>query len=115
MRQLGGREALFRDMVAYLGSQSREVLAEIRRARDAGNAESLARAAHALKGTLVYLAAAPAMSAVKRVEQLGRAGDLAAAAPACRDLEREVARLQRALDSHPAAARPSQGAGTAAS
>jgi HPt (histidine-containing phosphotransfer) domain-containing protein len=109
MRQLGGRETLFREMVAYLGTQSREVFAQIRRAGDAGNAESLWRAAHALKGTLVYLAAAPAMSAVQHVEQLARAGDVAAAASACQDLEREVARLQRALTRVPATACLAQG------
>jgi len=97
MKQLGGREKLFREMVAYLGPQALEVFREIRRAHAAGDAEALGRAAHALKGTLVYLGAAPAVAIAKQVEQLSRTGDLAAAGPASRILEREVARLQLAL------------------
>ena len=80
MEQLGGREQLFRDMVTYFETQTGEVFAEIRQAQDDGDADALARAAHALKGTLVYLGAAPAVTAVQRVVQLCRAGDLAAAA-----------------------------------
>lgn len=97
MKQLGGRENLFREMVAYLGTQTSEVFVQIRRAQGAGDAESLARAAHALKGTLIYLGAAPAVAAAQRAERLARAGDLAAATPACQDLEQEIARLQIAL------------------
>jgi CheY-like chemotaxis protein len=103
MKHLGGRERLFQEMVAYLGIQAPEIFVEIRRAEEAEDADALGRAAHALKGTLVYLAAAPAVAAAERVEQLGRAGDLAAAGPACRYLEQEVARLQLALAPYHAA------------
>jgi signal transduction histidine kinase/DNA-binding response OmpR family regulator len=97
LKQLGGREQLFREMVTYFETQAQDVLAAIRQAQDGRDAAAIARAAHALKGTLVYLGAAPAVAAAKRVEQLGRAGDLATAGSACRDLEQEVARLQLAL------------------
>jgi PAS domain S-box-containing protein len=98
LRQLDGREALFREMVAYLEPQSAEASAAIRQALVDGDPATAGRAAHALKGTIVYLGAAPALDAVRRVEQLGRSGDLAATSQAFRDLEYEIVRLQKALE-----------------
>jgi len=90
-------------MIAYLDPQTAEGFATIRRALADGDPAAAGRAAHALKGTIVYLGAAPALDAVRRVEQLGRSGDLAAIGQAFRDLEYEVGRLQRALEPYRAA------------
>jgi HPt (histidine-containing phosphotransfer) domain-containing protein len=113
MKQLGGREGLFRDMVMYLETQAREAFVEIRRAQAAADGDAQAQAAHALKGTLVYLGAAPAVAAAERAVRAARSGDLAAAGAACRDLEGEVARLQLALSPYRTAAGPHSGAGGA--
>ncbi len=61
------------------------------------DAAALARAAHTLKGLLLTLAARPAADAALRLEGLARAGQLAEAPAAWRDVQVQLARLQPVL------------------
>ena len=60
---------------------------------------ALTAAAHALKGMLGNLAAGPAAAQARRLEALGRRGDLSEAPAALRQLEDESERLREALHS----------------
>ena len=51
---------------------------------------SLPRPRHRLKGTVAYLGAAPALEATRRVEDIGRSGDLSAAPAALEKLAMEL-------------------------
>jgi HPt (histidine-containing phosphotransfer) domain-containing protein len=98
VRRCFGKEEMFRGMAGFLFEEEGPLLAQMRAALTAGQAEELAKAAHRLKGTVGYLAAATAMDAVSRVERLGHAGELADAAAAIEQLEREIQRLKQALE-----------------
>ena len=58
-----------------------------------GDGQALQRAAHSLKGTVRSFGAQAAGEAALRLEVMGRGGDLTQAAPACAELEQEVAHL----------------------
>jgi PAS domain S-box-containing protein len=72
-------------------------LAHIKNALRAGDAEALARAAHALKGAVGNFAAKNAAAAVQLIEGFGRAGDIRAASNALTMLESELALLRGEL------------------
>jgi HPt (histidine-containing phosphotransfer) domain-containing protein len=73
------------------------MVADAKRAVDRGDAEAVRRAAHAVKGMAANLGAKAAAAAALRLEDLGRAGDLAAAAAASDDLAAAVERLRPVL------------------
>lgn len=68
-------------------------------ALDAGDAEGLRVAAHALKGASLMLGANALSRAAQVVESIGRSGDLAAAPAAVATLEDELERLWPRLSS----------------
>jgi HPt (histidine-containing phosphotransfer) domain-containing protein len=74
-----------------------ELLATIRESIARGDSQALARAAHSVKGTVDSFGAQAARAAALRLEIMGRGGDLTQAAPACAELEQEIAQLGRAL------------------
>jgi HPt (histidine-containing phosphotransfer) domain-containing protein len=81
-------------------------LAELERSLAAGEAPVFARAAHTLKGSSANLGAVPLRGLADRLEQLGRRGELATAAPLLAEAQAEFARvrteLTRLLDLPPA-------------
>jgi PAS domain S-box-containing protein len=96
---VGGRTKLLKDMAAFFLADAPQCLAEIQAGlRDRAPA-ALAQAAHRLRGSLLYLGAAPALQAAQRVERLGNSGDLTEAAAAIQVLGQEIARLEAALRS----------------
>jgi HPt (histidine-containing phosphotransfer) domain-containing protein len=62
-----------------------------------GDAEALARAAHSLKGSSATMGAVGMSELCRRMEMLGRAGDVAPAAPLLVSLREEFERASRAL------------------
>jgi CheY-like chemotaxis protein len=88
---------MFDQMRDYFFTQSAEVLEQIHGALARGAAEEIARAAHALKGTLVYLGAHSCLDAVQCVEQMGCGGDLTAAAESVERLANQIELLKQAL------------------
>ena len=85
------------ELLADLGDEFRsqvpDRLAELREALDGGDAETVRRVAHNLKGALASLAAATACQQAFELEGLGRAGRVDAAREKFDRLERELRRV----------------------
>src|SRR5258708_23190958 len=82
-----GDDGLFRRMVSLFMADAPKKMEGIRAAVESGNAESLLKLAHALKGASANFCAEPAVSAALRLESMARRADLAHAAEAHRDLQ----------------------------
>jgi HPt (histidine-containing phosphotransfer) domain-containing protein len=104
---VGGDERLLADVVQIFLKDSPGWVAEIRSALARADAAGLRRAAHTLKGAVGYFGAAEVGGAALRLEELGRAGDLAAAPAALETLEQALSRLRPALLPLAAGANPS--------
>ena len=92
----GDRE-LLRRMVDVFVVQAPELLEEIRDAGARGDASTLERAAHKLRGSLCNFAAAESHDAALRLEELGRSGQVDGVAEVQAALEKAMAELQDAL------------------
>ena len=91
---------MFLGMVEFFFLESGTLLDQMRAAAGNVDATGLARAAHRLKGTVLYLGAGACRRAVEQVERAGMSGDLAAAAAALDELDAQVALLKEALAPH---------------
>jgi CheY-like chemotaxis protein/anti-sigma regulatory factor (Ser/Thr protein kinase) len=98
LARVGGSEQLLRDLVELFRNECPKQLDEIRRQRAAGDSAGLARAAHALKGSVAMFAAQRAYDAALRIEKMGRAGDLADFDEAWLVLQAAIDRLISAFD-----------------
>jgi HPt (histidine-containing phosphotransfer) domain-containing protein len=85
------------ETIALLDEDCPALLEQIRTAAAARDAESLAKAAHALKGMLGNFCAEPAESAARALETIGRAGRLTEVEAAIGQVQDETGRLQEAL------------------
>jgi HPt (histidine-containing phosphotransfer) domain-containing protein len=94
---VGGKIELLRLAVDAASQECPRALAEIRRAIDEDDANSVRTAAHTLKGTLRHFGATRAYDAAVRLEILGRDNRLEAAPEVFHDLASHVSRLQAAL------------------
>jgi PAS domain S-box-containing protein len=95
--RVGGDRALLRELVGIFLDVSPRSLSELRESIDRGDAAALHRQAHTFKGMVGHFGAAEALEAARRLESLGRDGDLASAAESLAALERAVERLRPAL------------------
>jgi two-component system, sensor histidine kinase and response regulator len=95
--QLGGDEEFLGEVIRLFRQDGTQLLGEVRAAVARGDAGGLRGAAHALKGSAGYVGARPTEQAAQRLETIGARGDLAEAADAFADLEREFGRLLAAL------------------
>ena len=80
------------------GVSGRALMAEVRRARDAGDAAALGRAAHTLKGMISNFCSPTAQASAFAVEQIGTEGDLSSAPEAVTALESHLDVLSAALN-----------------
>jgi signal transduction histidine kinase/HPt (histidine-containing phosphotransfer) domain-containing protein len=94
---VGGDRRLLGEIVRLFAGQCPRWVADIRDAVARGDANRLRQAAHALKGAVGNFGARAAFAEAQRLEWMGRDGDLAAAAGACADLEKQLERLLPAL------------------
>jgi PAS domain S-box-containing protein len=94
---LDGNRQLLRELAQLFMADYPKQLAEIKTAVQRGNAEELRRAAHTLKGSVGNFAAKKAFEAARRLEIMGRDGDLRAAHDACVSLEDELSHLIKEL------------------
>jgi len=94
---MGGDTRLLRKIAEFFGDDSPEILAQLKVALSEGNSAGVQHAAHSLKGLVANFDADAAWGAAFRIEELGRAGNLASAADALPELEREVSRLLATL------------------
>jgi PAS domain S-box-containing protein len=97
LRRLDGDVELFRKMIGFYLEDSPELLGEIHRGIQSGDARLVERAAHTLKGLAANLDGSATRNAAARVEDLGRLGNLNQAEAALRPLAAEAANLAKAL------------------
>ena len=92
----GDRELLAEIAGLYLEDEP-ALLAQLEAAMEAGQAQGVRRAAHALKGSVANFAAARAQAAALALEQAGRSGNLADAPALLDTLRAELAAVREAL------------------
>lgn len=76
LERVGGDEELLREIAALFLEECPRMMADIQAAVLAGDAESLERAAHSLKGSVGNFGARRAFRAAARLEAIGRNRDL---------------------------------------
>jgi HPt (histidine-containing phosphotransfer) domain-containing protein len=97
-RQLGGDRALALQILQMFIEDCPARVAAIKRAVEEGDAGALQTAAHTLKGSAGYLAAAFVVEAAAELERIGRDGRLADAPSAVNRLERAVVQLMPEIE-----------------
>jgi two-component system sensor histidine kinase/response regulator len=97
LERLGGDEALLRELCEIFLEESPKLLLNLRKAIEEGDASSVMRSAHSLKGEVGYLGAAGASQAAQQLEDMGAVNKLAAAPKTLTLLEREISGLHAAM------------------
>jgi signal transduction histidine kinase/ligand-binding sensor domain-containing protein/CheY-like chemotaxis protein len=97
LARAGGDRELFAELAEYFIDDSAQLLAEIGQAVAQRDAAALKRSAHALKGAASNFSAKEVVTLARRMEEMGREGDLADAESVRAVLEPEVGRLNAAL------------------
>ncbi len=92
----GDREFVVKLIECFL-NQYPKILSDIRESLRRGDSTLLERSAHKLKGSVSHFGAPSAYEAARRLEEIGRNGDLDGAEEAEEDLEREIGRLEEHL------------------
>ena len=81
------------ETVDMLSTDGRNLMAQIKAAADAGDAATLGRVAHTLKGMISNFCAAQAHASAFEVEQIGKNNQLGSAKPAIESLETRLETL----------------------
>ena len=95
--RLDGDETLMREVLAIYLEDSPTLLDTLKKALDAGEPESLAKAAHTLKGSSANVAAERLRSQAYELEQKARAGDLEEARRLFPSVQSEFRELENML------------------
>jgi CheY-like chemotaxis protein/HPt (histidine-containing phosphotransfer) domain-containing protein len=93
LERLQGDRELLEELVGVIRQEGPKLLADVREAIQRGDAPALKLSAHTLKGSLANFAAADAAEAARRLEMIGKQGDLSEAAQALVLLEHELERF----------------------
>jgi len=96
-----GRPELAWRIVRRFREQCPDLILRIHKAVSAGDARSLELAAHTLKGSLMNLGARPAAAAALELEKAARTGELGNADRLAEEIETEIERLERQLETLP--------------
>lgn len=96
-RATGGDDKLLRSLIRNFLADAPKKIAALRRAVARENAEALASAAHALKGSLGLFGAHKAVAAAVHLQKIGGSGKTAGAEAEFRALEEEFQRLRAQL------------------
>ena len=88
--RVGGDMELLGELATLFNDDCPRLLDEIREAVRLGDAETLARTAHTLKGSVGNFAAEDAFQAALRLEKIARKGEMAFAQEALEGLEKEI-------------------------
>lgn len=99
LSRVGGDLELLKEIAALFLDEYPRELAEIRKALAAGDAHTLERSAHGLKGSVANFGARAAVDSAFQLEQFGKAGKLDQAPPALAKLERALGYLHNELSS----------------
>ena len=86
------------ETVQMLSTDGRALMAEVRRASDAGDAAALGRAAHTLKGMISNFCSPTTQASASAVEKMGKDGDLSSSPGAVTVLETDLNALIVALN-----------------
>jgi PAS domain S-box-containing protein len=97
LARVGGREDRLRTIIQIFRDESAALLAELKEAITSGEASSLKRPAHSLKGAVGIFGATGVVEAASTLESLGQAGELMGAAEAFSRLEEEIRSLNSAF------------------
>jgi PAS domain S-box-containing protein len=97
LSNIGGDEGLLAELAGIFLEEYPELLENIRAAVVNNDSEALIYHAHALKGSVSNFIALDTEGAVRRLEQLGREGNLAGAPTVLGELETALSRLAPAL------------------
>jgi len=96
-RATGGNRKLLRSLIRNLFRDAPKRLSALRRALERNDAEGVASAAHALKGSFGLFGADRAVSSARSLQTIGRSGDLRGADRQLGTLEQEFRALQHRL------------------
>jgi two-component system sensor histidine kinase/response regulator len=99
LARVGGDIDLLKEIAALFLDEYPRALDEMHKALAAGDAQTLERSAHGLKGSVANFGAPRAVDAAFQLEQFGRAHKLDLAPPALAALERTLATLHAELSS----------------
>jgi CheY-like chemotaxis protein len=105
--RLGGDSRLLSELIEIYLSQSPPLLAAAQRALQEKNGRELARVAHRIKGSAGNFIARATFETAGRLETLAEQGDFSRAGTAMNALERQMERLDRALNALRGATVPS--------
>ncbi|HUK25158.1 MAG TPA: response regulator [Terriglobales bacterium] len=97
LERLSGDEELLRELCQIFLRESSTLVEKLHRALKANQPQEVQKAAHSLKGEVSYLAASNAAQIAKKLEEMGRQGNLTRAAEMIALLEQELARLSAAI------------------
>lgn len=95
--RVGGDSELLAEVARLFLMDSPRSMGEIRKAIDEGDAKLLEREAHSLKGSASNFGAQPVVDAALALEQMGRAGNLAAAPEGLNRLIEVLGQFEREL------------------
>src|SRR5262249_22672159 len=94
---VGGNRQLLRKLAKLFLADLPKSIARIKAALDSRDQDGLAKAAHALKGSVGNFGAAQAAAAAADIEKSGRCGEFAAAREAWKRLESELSVVKEVL------------------
>jgi PAS domain S-box-containing protein len=97
LQRVGNNRKLLRKMVEAFFQECPQLLGDVKKALSTGDAATLRRAAHTIKGAVSTFGAREATSAALRLEVMGREGNLGAADEARAALEQSIDRLRPVL------------------
>ena len=97
LERLGGDEDLLRELCEIFLEESPKILKKLRQALTEGDAATVMRTAHSLKGEVSYLGAPAALQAARQLEDMGRDNSLAGGEKIFSSLERELVGLHFAM------------------
>jgi HPt (histidine-containing phosphotransfer) domain-containing protein len=98
LARIGGDRAFLRTLAELFAQERPQLISRIRAALAAGDGQEAARAAHLLKGTVAGLGAHASVEAAQQLEKAASVQDLASASKRLARLERELDRVQAALE-----------------
>ncbi|NOT54561.1 MAG: PAS domain S-box protein [Deltaproteobacteria bacterium] len=97
LSNIGGDETLLAELAGIFLEEYPQIIENVRIAVGNKDAESLVYYAHALKGSVGNFVAVDTQNAARRLEQMGREGDIADAPQVLSELETALSRLTPAL------------------
>jgi PAS domain S-box-containing protein len=97
-QRISDDDELLHELISLFQQDCLRMLEDVREAIEAGDADSVQRTAHQLKGSVSNFAAAEAVQAAQHLEDIGRDGDLRNARASFQVLQESLDRLRTALD-----------------